>query len=105
MLRSMALVCFIRREYSSGNVDRAGAVSLDHTQMERVMRARVAQSLLISVLTASSAAAQAPATQQSASTAPDVGVVAPDFALAGANAQGAIGAPVKLSEYRGKVVV
>jgi peroxiredoxin Q/BCP len=62
----------------------------------------------MSVIVSSAAAAQAAsggAAQQGASNAPDVGAVAPDFALTGANAQGTLGVPVKLSEYRGRVVV
>jgi peroxiredoxin Q/BCP len=64
-------------------------------------------SLLVGLVATSSAAAQAGsggATQQSAPGGPDVGIVAPDFTITGANAQGAR-MPVKLSEYRGRVVV
>lgn len=64
-------------------------------------------SLLVSLVASSSAGAQAAsggATQQSAVAGPDVGIVAPDFTITGANAEGAR-MPVKLSEYRGRVVV
>jgi len=64
-------------------------------------------SLLLGLVATSSAAAQAGsagATQQSAPAGPDVGIVAPDFTITGADAEGAR-MPVKLSEYRGRVVV
>jgi peroxiredoxin Q/BCP len=61
--------------------------------------------LLASLIAFSPIAAQSSATQQGASNAPDLGALAPDFSLQGANAGGATNGPVKLSEFRGRVVV
>jgi peroxiredoxin Q/BCP len=57
------------------------------------------------LLTALSAATGA---QQAASTAtpsPEVGTLAPDFALTGASRYGVLRDPVRLSDFRGKTVV
>lgn len=50
------------------------------------------------------AGAQQP-TPASASTAPDVGAMAPDFALSAATRYGLLRDPVHLSDFRGKTVV
>ena len=53
---------------------------------------------------AAPARAQAPA-PGSAATAPDTGVMAPDFTLPGATRFGLLKEPVKLSNFRGQTVV
>jgi peroxiredoxin Q/BCP len=60
--------------------------------------------LLAGVLAASAAA---PAAGQEAAVPPplEVGAVAPDFALPGATRFGVLANPVRLSDYKGKVVV
>jgi thioredoxin-dependent peroxiredoxin len=59
---------------------------------------------LVLCLAGSTATAQqsAPA---AASPAPEVGTMAPDFALAGATRYGTLKDPVRLSDFRGKTVV
>lgn len=52
--------------------------------------------------------AAAPAAAQDAPATPpplEVGAVAPDFALAGATRFGTLANPVRLNDYKGKVVV
>jgi peroxiredoxin len=74
--------------------------------MENQMRIHALSFFALSALAASTAPAQSAAvTQQSATSAPAVGDPAPEFALPAANANGTITAPVKLSEYHGRVVV
>ena len=67
---------------------------------------RLALSLLAGVLALAPASAYA---QQPAAATPApllaVGTDAPDFELQGATRYGQLAAPVKLSDYRGKVVV
>ena len=70
------------------------------------MRRRIALSLLAGVLTLAPALAGG----QQPAAAPQgellaVGTMAPDFELQGATRYGQLAAPVKLSDYRGKVVV
>lgn len=62
--------------------------------------------LMVSVTaaTAAVASAQTPA-PGSAATAPEVGVMAPDFTLPGATRFGLLKDPVKLSDFRGQTVV
>jgi hypothetical protein len=70
------------------------------------MRRRAALSLLAGVLTLAPVAARAQ--QPAAAERPPliaVGTDAPDFELQGATRYGQLAAPVKLSDYRGKVVV
>jgi thioredoxin-dependent peroxiredoxin len=55
------------------------------------------------VTTAATAAAQQP--QAAQSPAPDVGQMAPDFALPGATRYGLLRDRVRLSDYRGQTVV
>jgi len=53
---------------------------------------------------ASAAAAQTPAAQPTAKPL-EVGATAPDFELAGATRYGVLGAPVHLSDFKGKTVI
>lgn len=69
---------------------------------KRLSKAHLAVAMLVA--TASVAVAQAPA-PGSAATAPNVGQMAPDFALPGATRFGLLKAPVRLSEFRGQTVV
>lgn len=66
------------------------------------MHSRGWLSLAALVVAGAPAAAQQPAT---ATAAPDVGQMAPDFTLPGATRYGLLSAPVKLSDYRGQTVV
>jgi peroxiredoxin Q/BCP len=54
---------------------------------------------------ASVASAQGGAPTTQAPTGPDVGVVAPDFSAPGADRNGTLKAPVKLSDFKGKTVI
>jgi len=56
------------------------------------------------MLTAVPARAQSPA-PGSAATAPDTGVMAPDFTLPGSTRFGLLKDPIKLSNFRGQTVV
>ncbi len=71
--------------------------------MNRTTVARPAALLLAAMLGARVLAAQQPA--EPAYPAPEVGSVAPDFALPGATRYGLLRDPVRLSDYRGKTVV
>jgi peroxiredoxin Q/BCP len=64
----------------------------------------VRSSIACAVLMTSSATAHA---QTAAQPLPGIaiGAVAPDFSLAGATRYGTLGAPVRLSDYRGQTVV
>lgn len=66
-------------------------------------RSRLALAALF-VLAASAAGAQQPA-PAAAGALPDVGSMAPDFALPGATRYGVLRDPVHLSDFRGKTVV
>ena len=69
-----------------------------------VTPARTRIALAAMLLSAASAArAQQPAAP--AEPAPEVGTMAPDFALAGATRYGVLRDPVHLSDFRGKTVV
>ncbi|HJR42129.1 MAG TPA: hypothetical protein VJ812_08525 [Gemmatimonadaceae bacterium] len=57
--------------------------------------------LALTLVVASGAAAQ----DAAGSTAPDVGQVAPDFALPGATRYGPLREPARLSDFKGKTVV
>jgi hypothetical protein len=70
--------------------------------MKRSITARSAV-LLAAMLVARAIGAQQPA--EPAYPAPEVGSVAPDFALPGATRYGLLRDPVRLSDYRGKTVV
>jgi peroxiredoxin Q/BCP len=65
-------------------------------------RTRVALAAML-VLAASAASAQQPAAP--AQTVPEVGTLAPDFALPGATRYGLLRDSIHLSDFRGKTVV
>jgi peroxiredoxin Q/BCP len=70
--------------------------------MQPSITARLALATLLCV----AATSQAPAQRTVAPTgAPEVGSLAPDFALAGATRYGTLKEPVRLSDFRGKTVV
>ena len=70
--------------------------------MFTLARTRVALAAVL-VLTASTAGAQQPAA--SGNPPPEVGSMAPDFALPGATRYGLLRDSVRLSDFRGKTVV
>ena len=70
--------------------------------MSTPARTRIALAAML-VLAASAANAQQPAAP--AEPAPEVGALAPDFALAGATRYGVLSDPIHLSDFRGKTVV
>jgi len=65
-------------------------------------RTRVALAAML-VLAASTAGAQQPAA--ASPPAPEVGTMAPDFALPAATRYGLLASPVHLSDFKGKTVV
>ena len=65
-------------------------------------RTRIALAAML-VLAASAANAQQPAAP--AESAPEVGTMAPDFALVGATRYGVLRDSIHLSDFRGKTVV
>ena len=71
--------------------------------MTRSFGIRGAAALLAFVLAARPAVAQQPAAPDY--PAPEVGAMAPDFALPGATRYGLLKNPVRLSDFRGKTVV
>ena len=70
--------------------------------MFTLARTRVALATVL-VLAASTAGAQQPAA--SGNPPPEIGSMAPDFALPGATRYGVLREPVSLADYKGKVVV
>lgn len=68
------------------------------------MRGITLAGLALIALAASPVSAQEPA-QQEVPPPLEIGVDAPDFALPGAVRHGVLAEPVRLSDYRGKVVV
>jgi peroxiredoxin Q/BCP len=66
---------------------------------------RVTLAALLTVAVARSAEAQQTTTPAPASTAPEVGTMAPDFALSAATRYGLLRDPVHLSDFRGNTVV
>ena len=71
--------------------------------MRLTSTARVA---LVAMLSAATVArAQQPAAAPPPTPAPEVGTLAPDFALPGATRYGTLKDPVRLSDFRGKTVV
>ena len=70
--------------------------------MFTLARTRVALAAAL-VLAASAAGAQQPAA--SGNTPPEIGSMAPDFALPGATRYGLLRDSVRLSDFRGKTVV
>jgi thioredoxin-dependent peroxiredoxin len=61
--------------------------------------------LAVALSAASAARAQQPAAAPASPPAPEVGTMAPDFALPGATRYGTLKDPVRLSDFRGKTVV
>ncbi len=74
--------------------------------MAFALRAR-ASAILAGATLVLSAARTSPAQQPAAAatTAPDIGQAAPDFALPGATRYGLLSDPVRLSSFRGQTVV
>ena len=66
---------------------------------------RVSLAAFLAVATVQVASAQQVTSATPASTAPEVGTMAPDFALAGATRYGLLRDPVRLSDLRGNTVV
>ena len=66
---------------------------------------RITVAALLVAALAGSARAQQPAPAAAAPAAPEVGTMAPDFALSGATRYGVLRDPVHLSDFRGKTVV
>ena len=66
---------------------------------------RVTLAALLTFAVAGSARAQQTTSAAPAATAPEVGSMAPDFALTGATRYGVLRDPVHLSDFRGKTVV
>ncbi|HEX5970801.1 MAG TPA: hypothetical protein VFY85_02680 [Gemmatimonadaceae bacterium] len=66
---------------------------------------RVTIAALFAVAIGGTARAQQPTAAAPAPAAPDVGTMAPDFALTGATRYGVLRDPVRLSDFRGKTVV
>jgi peroxiredoxin Q/BCP len=66
---------------------------------------RITLAALLVVAAAHSADAQQTTPAAPATPAPEVGTVAPDFALSGATRYGLLRDPVRLSDFRGKTVV
>jgi len=71
------------------------------------MQLRTASRVTLAALLAIAATNRAHAQQSTpaAPAAPDVGAMAPDFALTGATRYGVLRDPVRLSDFRGKTVV
>jgi thioredoxin-dependent peroxiredoxin len=72
------------------------------------MRLGITTALALATLMASAASAaraQQPAAAPVNYPAPEVGSLAPDFALPGATRYGTLKDPVRLSDFRGKTVV
>ena len=66
---------------------------------------RVAIAAFLAVAAAQAAEAQQTSSPAPATTAPEVGTMAPDFALSGATRYGLLRDPVRLSDFRGNTVV
>jgi len=66
---------------------------------------RVSLAALLTVAAARTASTQQTAPAAPAITAPEVGSMAPDFALPGATRYGLLRDPVRLSDFRGSTVV
>jgi thioredoxin-dependent peroxiredoxin len=69
------------------------------------MRRSLAPLALAALLCLASTATAQQTAAASATPAPEVGTLAPDFALAGATRYGTLKDPVRLSDFRGKTVV
>ena len=66
---------------------------------------RITIAALLAVAISGAASAQQPAPTTPVPVAPEVGSMAPDFALPGATRYGLLRDPVRLSDFRGKTVV
>ncbi|HEX6598372.1 MAG TPA: hypothetical protein VF034_03560 [Gemmatimonadaceae bacterium] len=66
---------------------------------------RITIAALLAVAISGAAHAQQPSAAVPAPAAPEVGTMAPDFALTGATRYGVLREPVHLSDFRGKTVV
>ena len=66
---------------------------------------RITIAALLVVAFSGSARAQQPTPAAAPPAAPEVGTMAPDFALTGATRYGVLRDPVRLSDFRGKTVV
>jgi peroxiredoxin Q/BCP len=66
---------------------------------------RITIAALLVLAAGGSAHAQQPASAAPTPAAPEVGTMAPDFALTGATRYGVLRDPVHLSDFRGKTVV
>lgn len=73
--------------------------------MQLKAASRVTLAALLTIAIAGSASAQQTTSAAPASTAPEVGSTAPDFAITGATRYGVLREPVHLSDFRGKTVV
>ena len=66
---------------------------------------RITIAALLAIASAGAARAQQPTSAAPAPASPEVGTMAPDFALTGATRYGVLRDPVHLSDFRGKTVV
>ena len=73
--------------------------------MKRSIHRQLALVLALSGAAAPRARAQQPAPAAPTIPSPEVGTMAPDFALPGATRYGTLREPVRLSDFRGKTVV
>jgi len=83
-----------------------GGIILRATFPEDQMNSHLAIAALAAGLVVSASPMRAQATVPgSAATAPDTGVIAPDFTLPGSTRFGLLKEPIKLSNFRGQTVV
>ena len=73
--------------------------------MQLKAASRVTLAVLLAIAIPGSARAQQTTSAAPVPTAPEVGSMAPDFALTGATRYGVLRDPVHLSDFRGKTVV
>jgi thioredoxin-dependent peroxiredoxin len=80
---------------------------MPHVPFEVTMRRQPSSRLALTAALLSALGAPAAAQQPApaATPAPEIGTMAPDFALPGATRYGALRDPVRLSDLRGKTVV
>ena len=74
-------------------------------QLSAVTRTTLAALLAVAIVRTSGAQQTSSAAPAPASASPEVGTMAPDFALTGATRYGVLRDPVHLSDFRGKTVV
>jgi cytochrome oxidase Cu insertion factor (SCO1/SenC/PrrC family) len=98
---------FVPRGFALRSTTLLGILALDahlnRTRMRTSMSSVALAALLC--LVGSAATAQQAAPAPAATPAPEVGTLAPDFALPGATRYGTLKDPVRLSDFRGKTVV